>query len=194
MPDRALACLEKTLEAEFRHRPEVIDLKTVREEYGKLLGHYEKLAEAMLTLKLRPSQDFLTNVVRAADRWRALDPESAGACNTAASILQRLGDKELAWDYLTTPVAHQPAESGPWADIAQNLARKNVLDLADRAYQAAFEAEPTNAQLLWDRAALLRQAGKAVESQRLFRQLAESDWQPRFQGLRNQARQQLTGS
>ncbi|MBI3407439.1 MAG: FecR domain-containing protein [Planctomycetes bacterium] len=184
MPDRALECLEKALEAEFRHRPEVIDLKVVRQEYGKLLGHYEKLAEAMLTLKLRPSQDFLTNVVRAADRWRALDSESAGACNTVASILQRLGDRELAWDYLTTPVAHQPSESGPWADIAQNLARKNVLDLADRAYQAAFEAEPTNAQLLWDRASLLRRNPQPA----YFQALAHSPSTRSFSAGRSQNR------
>jgi len=200
MPDRTLECLEKTLDAEFvewskpslaRRANDVIDLKTVRQEYGKLLGAYEKLAESMVTLKIRPPADFLAKVVKAADRWRALDPESNDACNTAAWILQRLGEKELAWDYLTTPVAHKPSEADPWVSMATSLSRRGVLDLADRAYKAAFEAEPTNAQILWDRATNLRQAGKTVEAQALFRQIAETDWQPRFQGLRNQAKAQL---
>ncbi|HMF13630.1 MAG TPA: hypothetical protein VKE94_15030, partial [Gemmataceae bacterium] len=62
------------------------------------------------------------------------------------------------------------------------------LDLADRAYTAAFEAEPTNAQILWDRATNLRQAGKVQEAKMLYRQLAEDTWQPRFAWLQTQAR------
>jgi hypothetical protein len=68
---------------------------------------------------------------------------------------------------------------------------KGNLDLADRAYTAAFEAEPTNAQLLWDRAQNLNQSGKTVAAQRLFRRLAEGKWQPRFQWLQTQARWQM---
>src|SRR5262249_18289595 len=97
----------------------------------------------------------------------------------------------LGWDYLTTPVALRPHEADPWAGLAQSLAQQGDLELADRAYAAAFAAEPTNAQLLWDRAEGLRQAGRHVEAGRLFRQLAEGRWQPRFQGLQAQARLQM---
>ena len=72
--------------------------------------------------------------------------------------------------------------------------RKGELELADRAYKAAFEAEPTNAQILWDRAENLRRIGKTVEATGLFRQIAEGTWQPRFQGLVNQARTQVDGN
>ena len=37
----------------------------------------------------------------------------------------------------------------------------------------------------------LRRLGKTVEAQALFRQIADGTWQPRFQGLQNQARAQL---
>jgi cytochrome c-type biogenesis protein CcmH/NrfG len=108
-----------------------------------------------------------------------------------ARILQRLGERELGWDYLTTPVGLSPNEAAPWLSLAETLGQKGELDLADRAYAAAFEAEPTNAQILWDRAQNLRQAGQSVEATRLLRQIAEGRWQPRFQGLQAQARLQV---
>jgi Tfp pilus assembly protein PilF len=191
---RALACLERALDAEYREPPEALDLRTVRAEYGQLLQHYQALADAMVTLELAPPADFRAKVVRTADRWRALDGDGAAACQAAAHILQTLGDQELAWDYLTTPVGQRPRESGPWAELAQALGRQGTLDLADRALAAACAAEPTNAQLLWDRAQNLRQAGKAVEAQKLYRQLAEGQWQPRFTWVQAQARRQLNGS
>jgi tetratricopeptide (TPR) repeat protein len=104
-----------------------------------------------------------------------------------------LGDRDLVWDYLTTPVALHPAEAEPWRDLAQTLSRKGDLELADRAYQAAFEAEPTNAQILWDRARNLRQAGKTIEAQKIYRQLADGKWSPQFQWVQAQARRQVEG-
>ena len=65
--------------------------------------------------------------------------------------------------------------------------------LADRAFRAAFEAEPTNAQVLWDRAENLKQGGQAARARELYRRLAEGSWQPRFDWVRTQARWQLDG-
>ena len=67
------------------------------------------------------------------------------------------------------------------------LKRQGERDLADRAYQAAFERESTNAQVLWDRADNLRQAGRLSRANGLYRQIAEGDWQPRFASLKTQA-------
>jgi Tfp pilus assembly protein PilF len=191
MPARALECLEHALEAEFQKPRAVINLQEVRHDYAKLLEHYQNLAQAMTTLKIKPPEDFLGRVVRAADRWRALDEDGSQACQQAGRILQTLGRRNLSWDYLTTPISQRPNEAAPWQELAQTLSRKGDLELADRAYTAAFEAEPTNAQLLWDRAQNLRQAGKTVAAQKLFRQLAEGKWQPRFQWLQTQARWQV---
>jgi Flp pilus assembly protein TadD len=142
-------------------------------------------------LKLPTPADFRAKVVRAADRWRALDPESTQASQLAARTLQLLGDRELVWDYLTTPIARHPTEAGPWSNLGETLQRQGDPALADRAFRAAFEAEPTNAQLLWDRAQNLRQGGQAAEARKLYRQLAEGTWQPRFNWLQTQARWQL---
>jgi tetratricopeptide (TPR) repeat protein len=188
MKGRELECLERALDAEYRELPEVINLEAVRRDYRRLLDHYQTLAESMVALKLSPPPDFLARVVRVADRWRALDREGVNACQPAAQILQALGERDLGWDYLTTPIGLRPNESGPWQQLAQSLVQRGDFDLADRAYKAAFEAEPTNAQLLWDRGDNLRRAGKVAESQVVFRQLADGDWQPRFRWLQQQAR------
>jgi len=193
MKARAMECLEKALDAEFQKPAAVTDLKSVRADYGKLLEHYQGLADAMVALKLDPPAGFLSKVVRTADRWRALDSEGDPPCQAAAGILQRLGGRDLGWDYLTTPIAHFPSESGPWLNLARTLGRQAELELADRAFKAAFESEPTNAQILWDRAQNLRQSGKTVAAERLMRQLADGRWEPRFQGLQNQARALVQG-
>jgi hypothetical protein len=188
MTGRSLECLEHALDAEYAKLPAVIDLETVRTEYGKLLEHYQNLADAMVTLKVQPPAGFLAKVVRMADRWRALDREQASACQTAARILRVLGERELGWDYLTTPVGLKPNEAGPWVELAQGLRRTGDLSLADRAYRAASEAEPTNADYLWERADNLRQAGRQPEALQLFRRIAEGRWQPRFQPTQARAR------
>jgi Tfp pilus assembly protein PilF len=190
-PAREFECLERALDAEYRALPEVINLQEVRGEYGQLLSYYEEMANALERLKLRPPADFAARLVRAADRWRALDPDGNGACEVAGRVLRTLGERELVWDYLTTPVGRRPNESDPWVALAGTLARTGELGLADRAYAAAFEAEPTNAEVLWERAQNLRRSGKAAEAQKLYRQLAEGDWQPRFNWVRTQAKWQL---
>src|SRR5262249_16380123 len=107
-------------------------------------------------------------VVGVVDRWRSLDREGVEACRTAGRVLQVLGERELAWDYLTTPVALRPNEAGPWQELGQALARRGDLDLADRAFRAAAESEPTNAQLLWDRADNPKPAGRADDARRAY--------------------------
>jgi len=185
---RKVECLEKALDLEFKSLPETINLESFRHDYAALLDHYQSLAEAMVALKLKPPEGFLAKVVRTADRWRAVDNDPDRACALAAGILRRLGGRDMEWEYLTTPIASKPNEAGPWAALAANLNQQGELDLSDRAYKAAFESEPTNAQILWDRAENLRQAGRPQQARALYRQLAEGTWQDRFQGLQNQAK------
>jgi ferric-dicitrate binding protein FerR (iron transport regulator) len=185
--------LGRALDLEYQHLPEVINLQPIRKDYGKLLNHYQELANAAVALKVEPPADLVSRTIRAADRWRALDRDSDSPCDKAAAILKTLGQHDLAWEYLTTPLGQKPNESDLWLSLARTLSREGQLDLADRAYAAAFEAEPTNAQILWDRADNLRQTGKTEEARRLMRQIADTNWQPRFQSIRAQARWQLEG-
>src|SRR5262249_54520175 len=155
------------------------------------MNHYLEMTKAMRVLDQAPGKEFISRVVKAADRWRALDPESTMACQLAAQVLQAVGGKdatELAWEYLTTPIAQKPNEAKPWLDLANTLRKDERVDLADRAFATAFQAEPTNAQILWERAQYLQQQGRSDQARALYRQIADGDWQPRFQPLRNQAR------
>jgi len=119
-----------------------------------------------------------------------LNPYAESSCHAAARAMTAAGARELAWDYLTTPISLHPNEAAPWQSLAQMLRNEGEADLADRAYAEAVTAEPTNAQLLWDRAVNLQQLGRRDEARRLFRQLAEGTWQPRFGWLQEQARRQ----
>jgi tetratricopeptide (TPR) repeat protein len=187
---RAALCMEKALDMEYRDLPELINLQKVRTDYTTLLGHYHQLAVALTAIEKEPPKDFVARVVRAADRWRALDSDGTQACQLAAKALQAIGARDLAWDYLTTPVAQKPNESGPWLALAHTM-QDSDFDLADRAFALAYKAEPTNAQILWEHAQFLQQFGRFTQAQQVYRRLAEGDWQPRFQNLREQARQRL---
>jgi ferric-dicitrate binding protein FerR (iron transport regulator)/tetratricopeptide (TPR) repeat protein len=190
---RAVAYLEKALALEYRDLPDVVNLKKVRDDHSGLLTQYQQIANALTLLEKEPAREFVAKVVRAADRWRALDPDGTAACQAAGKILRTLGAKDLAWDYLTTPVGLKPGEAGPWVDLAGALKGEGEFDLADRAYATAFEAEQTNAQILWDRAQNLQQVGRLEEARRVYRQLAEGTWQERFRRLQQQARGHLDG-
>lgn len=191
MPARQMECLERALEEEHSQPSTIVNIKQVRQDYASLLNHYQSQALALTSLKIEPPAGFRSKVIRTADRWRALDREGAEASQLAANILRTLGQRESMWDYLTTPVALRPNEAEPWAQLAKTLNEQGEWMLSDRAYRAACEAEPTNAQILWDRAGNLRQAGQLVRARELYRQLADGEWQPRFRWLQTRARWEI---
>src|SRR5581483_8487282 len=110
------------------------------------LDEYETLAKSLAKLGLAVPAGFRDGVVRAADRWRSLDRDQDAACRQCARVLRVLGERELAWDYLTTPVALRPGEAEVWVGLAHALTEQGERDLADRAFAAAFERESTDAQ------------------------------------------------
>ncbi len=186
---RVALCMEQTLELSFRNLPPVVNLQAIRNDYTTLLTYYQQMADAFALLEKEPTRDFMAKVIRAADRWRSLEPDPTQPCQMAAKILQTVGATELAWDYLTTPIGMKPNEAKPWWDLAKALAADGSLTLADRAFAQAFEAEPTNAQILWERAASLEQAGRRAEARSVYQKLAEGQWQERFRWMQNEAKQ-----
>jgi predicted Zn-dependent protease len=207
--------LERALALEYEHLPQTIDLQALRTDYGRLLEHFYSLAAAGAALQTGTPSDLMARTVRAADHWRALDRDPAAPCQAAARVLRALGADaspigavapsgpgaaqtlsaggahDLAWEYLTTAYGAKPKEEQAWLGLAQTLSREGDLTLADRAYLVASEADPGNAQILWDRARNLRQAGDGVEARQLLQQIVDGKWEPRFEALRTQARRQL---
>ncbi len=184
----SVARLERAMQLEYESLPELVNLQNIRTDYAGLLNRMEALAGAK-----NPETDLKRRAIRLADRWRVLDPDDTAACQVAARIVAKLGDRELAWDYLTTPLADKPNESAPWLALAQEMANQQNLEWADRAYRQAFEAESTNAQILWDHAEFLLRHNRREEAQERFEKLAQGDWQPRFSQLKTQAQQRLNG-
>ena len=183
----AVQRLDRALDIEYRRLPEKVNVRAVRAAFGHLMGEYAKLCQAVATLEDEPPKKMLAGLVRTADRWRTLDVDPAPACHGAAKALRRLGANELAWDYLTTPLASKPNEAGPWVNLAAQLAGEGDVDLADKAYAAAFDIEPTNAQILWDRAQLLSRHGRGDRAAGIYRQISKGSWQPKHQSIKRQA-------
>jgi hypothetical protein len=183
--------LEKALDLEFAHLPETVDVQKLREDYGALLHGFSQIIDDHWQKDGPLPANLAARIVKAADRWRSIDPEANDACMQASDLLSDLNEPKLAWQYLTTVVALHPNEANPYRQMAQHLAERNDWKLAEKAYAAAFAAEPTDAQLLYDRAKALEKGGRRPEAAALMKQLADGNWQPRFDNVKWQARQWL---
>ncbi len=168
--------------------PEVVNLESIRTDYRVILEHYQRIAEASALLEKSAPKAFLAKVIRTADRWRLIDPDASEPCKLAGKILQTAGERELAWDYWTTPIDLHPAESKPWLDLAETLIAEGDLERADRAFALGFEAEPTNPEILWRRAQNLARLGQPEQARTLYRQIADGTWQERFNATVERAR------
>ena len=185
---RLIECAENAVDAAFGESTEEFDAEAVRDDCRRLLDAYAGLAMLMPALKSVPPADFTAKVMRTADRWRSIDPTSDDPSVKAAEASRLLGKEAIAWDYATTPLAQNPHESEPWLTLAKTMLDGGDRNLADSAFAAAFDAEPTNPQILWDRADNLRRLGRDPAADELVRRIAKGSWQPRFQGLTNLAK------
>ena len=169
----------------------MINIQTVRTDYAELLAKFEELITASTTLELAPPADLTARIVQAADQWRTLDDDDTAACQTASRLLGKLNSKDLAWDYLTTPLAENSGESAPWIALARSLGTDTQTDLAHMAWTQAFELESTNPEILLDHARMLQAAGRVVPAKVLLKQAVNGTWQPRFAGAVQQCRDLL---
>ena len=183
--------LERAIQLEFATRPSMINIQTVRTDYAELLAKFEELITASTTLELAPPADLTARIVQAADQWRTLDDDDTAACQTAARLLGKLNSKDLAWDYLTTPLAENSGESAPWIALARSLGTDTQTDLAHMAWTQAFELESTNPEILLEHARMLQAAGRVVPAKVLLKQAVDGTWQPRFAGAVQQCRELL---
>ena len=192
MTARSVACLDRAMDLEYARLPDEVNLEAVRSQFGALLERYQQLADSIATLQTEPSSDIVTRVVRAADRWRSLDSDDTVACQAAARVLSRLGARELAWEYVTTPFGDKPSETPQWLGLGQTLRGQSEFELADRAFSLAFEAESTNAQILWDHAQMFEQCGRSADARLIYRQIADGQWNAEFESIQTQARKYLS--
>ena len=184
---RSVSYLELAMELEYESLPKSYDVEPVRQRYRQLFARYRELAQIVAESNSDVPLDLVGRAIKAADRWRWLDTDVTAACHDAVRVLSELGKDDLAWDYLTTPLAMKPNEATAWLNLAETLRNDGNMELADRAYTAAFEAEPTNAQILWDHAQLFEQTGRSREARGFYRRIAHNEWQPRFNHIKRRA-------
>ena len=185
--------LERAIQLEFATRPKVINIETVRSDYAGLLAKFEELITASATLEVALPVDLAAHVIQAVDQWRTLDDDDKAACQTASRMLAKLNMKDLAWDYLTTPLAENSGESAPWIALARTLAADKETDLSHMAWSRAFEFETTNPEILLEHARILVTSGRASVAQGLLNQIVNGTWQPRFSAVVEQARSEMNG-
>lgn len=187
----ALERLENAIVMEFDLRPEVVNIETMRFDYTDLMNRFEEIVDASTTLETPVPHDLFARVIRVADQWRSLEDDPTTCCHVAARVLSKLERKDLAWSYLTTPLAERSGESTPWRSLAQSLALQQEIDLADVAYAKAFEFEQTNPEILLGHAKMLSANGRTKASRRLLNRIVDSSWQPRFDRVRQEAHRLL---
>ncbi len=194
---RAIERLERALDLDYHQFFGVLHLEEVRREYQILAAHYARQAEAMAVLDQKASPEFLAKVMRTADRWRSLDPAGMeAACPVLiAPLLRQAGERNLAWDYQTTPFAQATTDLNQWLQLATQLLQMDEIEQADRAYATVFALDPTNAQVLWNRATNLRnKEGMTPKVRELYGEIVEGPWQPQYQPLQAQAKAILDAS
>jgi hypothetical protein len=129
--------------------------------------------------------------LRAIDRWRAHDPEAAEACKQAADIFALLDDQNLAWDYYTTYLIGNGLDVNRWQSVAAEMNQRGQYKLADQALAVAADVDPANAEVVWERAKNLRQAGQDDKADDLMRRLANEKWPEQYQSIRANAQHYL---
>jgi tetratricopeptide (TPR) repeat protein len=188
----SLEGLEHAIDLEYADLAGVVNLATVRHDHGMLFMEFTRVADASRALGVSSPEGFVRRVIRAADRWRALDTDDTAACRAATAVLERLGETQLAWDYLTTPLAEHPNEAAPWSGVAAQLAQQGDLEFAARCYETAYAIEDGNAQILFDLARVRQQQGRTADAQDVLRRITTGTWQPRFEWIKRQASQMLS--
>lgn len=187
----ALLRLEHAIHLEFVNRPRVIDIQKLRSTYTNMMSRFESVIDASATLETKVPHDLYARIVRAADQWRTLDEDATTCCHTTARLLSKLRRKDLAWSYLTTPLAGRSGESTPWRSLARKLTSQKQFDLADMAWSKAFEFEQTNPEILLAHAKMLNANGQTSAGMQLLRRITDTNWQPRFAKIQQQARELL---
>jgi hypothetical protein len=178
---------QEALDLALENSGDKVNLKNLRTVYSSLMDRYEQLARALADPQAEPPMHVIADLVRAADRWRSLENDVTEPCRRAASILKTLGAEQLAWDYATSAVAGRGTESATWVSLANWLASNDSPKLAERAFRTAFEVEPTNADILWQQAQMLESSDELDRALKLYQQIAEGDWQPRFSSVKSRA-------
>ena len=183
---RAIERLERALEQEFSQSGGMLNLEEVRRDYGELLGHYTKQADALALLEQKAPPDFAAKIERTADR--CAHPRSGrherrrpdGRVPSAKGWRRRRG--------LGLP----DHAAGSGNDGVECMARhRQPLEQCRRdrpgrpRLRDGLRVKPTDPHLLWQRAANLSKKcqGMTPKMRELYQQIAEGKWVQEANGV-----------
>jgi ferric-dicitrate binding protein FerR (iron transport regulator) len=189
--DESLRRLEQAMRLEFSVLPDTVNVASLRGEYNKLFDRFTSYSQMMLEAGKPLPDDFVNRLTQAADAWRSIDPDSTAACQRTARLLQLIGLYDDAWDYWTTPLVNTASSSDAWENLAVALTETKQLHRAILAWNEAFAAEPTDPELLWKHATLLRDNGQPEQAKKLLTKIINGKWQPRFAHFKSKAKSLL---
>lgn len=171
---RVVFFTEGLLEAEYTG--EVTHLSaTFDEDHLRLLYAYGDMLDAAQQIDGPIPAGLRERIIRTAERWRRLSPEFAcDCCLLAGLLLSRLGDQDLAWDYLLTSLAHNPEGLEEWAEGMSVSGLSPELQL--RLSAVLLELHPTQVNRVFSHAVLLYSQGHRAEARTHFRRVIEGEW------------------
>ncbi len=189
--DESLRRLEQAMRLEFASLPDTVNVESLRADYNRLFDRFATFVDKSLAEGNALPKDLIERVTQATDAWRSVDPDPTVACQRAAKLLQLIGLYDDAWDYWTTPLVNTANRSAAWTTLATALAETNQIHRASQAWNEAFAAEPTNPELLWNHASLLRNHSQPERARKLLTQIMNGKWQPRFANYKSKAKSLL---
>lgn len=185
--NRTIRYLETVVAIGYGTANKTIDFEAARKDHISLLDAYGSLAAAHELTKVEMPAVLAAKVIRVADQLRLIDADPTVICHEAAGIFQRLGRDDLAWDYLTTPLAHRPDEAVAWLKFGEELERIRKLEQAAAAYQSGFELEQTNPMYLLHRMRVLDRMGRFADAKVVAEKIRDGKWHRRFSDVLNEA-------
>lgn len=185
--------LERASELEFASLPKSVNLQAFRQSYEELFTRFEERTEQLLQAGAAEKASFARQIQRAAGRWRSIDTNDTICCHRTAKMMTKLGLATAAWSYWTTPLANSPDQSAAWIDFAVAMNSEQRFNIADKAWSTAFQCESTNPDILLQHAQFLRSTNQTQRSREILTRITTSTWQPRFEGVKNQAQLILNG-
>lgn len=178
----AAGYLERAMKAD---EGQAVPLVGLRADYARLIGLHTRLAQSQLTGD--DASEHRDHALRIAAQWRREDPDNPEIDRLCAALY--IDEPDQAWRHLSSVVERHPAEGSAYEIVAKALEREGQLRRADLMWQRAMEVEPTNPTWHLRRAENLAALGHENAAVELLDEVAEGDWQDRFNGIEWQAKQ-----
>jgi hypothetical protein len=186
--DVALRRLRRALELEKNRAG---DLLSLRRDFDWFLSLSEQRVRELIAQHRSVPRELLDGVMAIADQWRAVDGMDVEPCDRAGSILRLAGARDLAWSYVTSPAVLQRGSAADWLELALRQHGQEDYDLAERAFVVAASLEPSNAEIIWERALNHRAVGRRDAARTLLRQLDKGTWAEKYREFQLRARHAL---